>query len=159
MRRDDPVLGYNFAVTLIDSSSVLAQALLGVQLAPMAGFSECSGLEASLDIEEYKEGGNNGTTLKFPTRATWTNLMLKRGIAVSEDLWQWHYDFAEGVGSRRDGIIALMNDQQVPVRVWMFLRGIPIKWRGPVLNAAQSQVALEELEIAHEGLQLIPAGG
>jgi phage tail-like protein len=123
--------------------------------APAAGFSECTGLELALDIEEYKEGGNNGTVLRFPTRAKWTNLRLKRGIALSDDLWQWHYGFVQGTGARRDGVVTLLDEQQNPVKVWLFKRGIPVKWTGPSLNATQSQVAFEEIEIAHEGMTLL----
>jgi phage tail-like protein len=123
--------------------------------APVAGFSECSGLELALDIEEYKEGGNNGTVLRFPTRAKWTNLRLKRGIALSDDLWQWHYGFVQGTGTRRDGVVTLLDEQHNPVKAWSFKRGIPVKWTGPTLNATQSQVAFEEIEIAHEGMTLL----
>jgi phage tail-like protein len=123
--------------------------------APAAGFSECSGLEIALDVEEYKEGGNNGTVLRFPTRAKWTNLRLKRGIALSDDLWLWHYGFVQGMGARRDGVVTLLDEQKNAVKAWSFKRGIPVHWTGPSLNAGQSQVAFEEIEIAHEGMMLL----
>lgn len=122
---------------------------------PTAGFSECTGLEIGMDIEEFKEGGNNGTTLRFPTRVKWTNIRIKRGIALSDDLWQWHYGFVQGTVSRRDGVITLLDETQSPVKVWSFKRGLPVRWTGPSLNATQSQVAFEEIEIAHEGLTLM----
>lgn len=122
---------------------------------PAGGFSECTGLEIALDAEEYKEGGNNGKSLRFPTRVKWTNIRLKRGIALSDDLWLWHYGFVEGTVSRRDGVVTLLDEQQNPVKVWAFKRGLPVRWTGPSLNAMQSQVAIEELEIAHEGLMLM----
>ena len=122
--------------------------------APAAGFSECSGLELTIDVEEYMEGGNNAGVLRFPTRTKWTHLRLKRGLALSDDLWQWHYDFVQGTGARRDGVITLLDEQQNPVKVWSFKRGIPVKWTGSSLNAMQSQLAFEEIEIAHEGLAL-----
>jgi phage tail-like protein len=143
----DPYRSFNFVISLIDSSSA------GTQSA--GGFSECSGLEMSLDVEEYKEGGNNGTVLKNPTRAKWTNLKLKRGLATSDDLWLWHYGFIQGQGQRRDGVVTLMDELQNPVKMWSFRRGIPVKYTGPTLNAAQNQVAIEELEITHEGLRLL----
>jgi phage tail-like protein len=145
--RVDPYRSLNFVISLIDSSSS------GTQTA--GGFSECSGLEMSLEVEEYKEGGNNGTVLKFPTRAKWTNLKLKRGVATSDDLWLWHYSFIQGQVQRRDGVVTLMDELQNPVKTWAFRRGIPVKWTGPTLNAAQNQVAIEELEITHEGLRLL----
>lgn len=153
--RVDPYRSFNFLITLIDSASSLGSLLLPLQLAPVGGFSECSGLELGIDIEEYKEGGNNGAVLRFPTRAKWSNLRLKRGVALSDDLWQWHYDLAQGSVSRRDGVVTLQDEQQNPVKMWSFTRGLPIKWTGPSFNAMQSQVALEEIEIAHEGLTLL----
>ncbi len=150
----DPFRGFNFVISLLDSSSALALAVSALSSAPLAGFSECSGLEMSMDIEEYKEGGNNGTILRFPTRVKWTNLRMKRGMTFAGDLWQWHYDFAQGVGTRRDGIIVLQDETQTPSIVWSFTRGLPIKWTGPSFNAGQSQVAFEEIEIAHEGITI-----
>ena len=106
-----------------------------------------------MDIEEYKEGGNNALILHFPTRVKWANLRLKRGIATADDLWLWHYGLVQGKVVRRDGVVTLQDEQQNPVKVWSFTRGLPVKWTGPSLNAAQNQVAIEELEIAHEGLK------
>ncbi len=122
---------------------------------PAGGFSECTGLEIGMDPEEYKEGGNNGKSLRFPSQIKWTNIKLKRGIALSDDLWLWHYGFVQGTVSRRDGVVTLLDEQQNPVKVWAFKRGLPVRWTGPSLNAMQSQVAIEELEIAHEGLMLM----
>jgi phage tail-like protein len=158
MHRGDPPRAYNFLVSLVNSGSVLTTVLQGIQKIAVAGFSECSGLETTLEVEDYKEGGSNGAVLKFPTRAMWSNLRLKRGIALNDDLWNWHYDFVIGRGQRRDGVIVLQDDQHSPVKVWTFTRGLPLKWTGPSLNATQNQVAIEELEIAHEGLTLKPLG-
>lgn len=156
--RIDPYRSYNFLVTFMDSSSSLMSVLSAIQTVALGGFSECSGLEMDLDVEEYKEGGGNGAILKFPTRVKYSNIRLRRGVAVSDDLWTWHYSFAQGSGKRRDGVIVLQDDQQNPVKVWSFQRGLPVKWLGPSLNAAQSQIAIEEIEIAHEGLKLWTLG-
>jgi phage tail-like protein len=157
--RVDPASAYNFLITFVDSSSVLATAVSQIQTAALGGFSECAGLEMSLKIEEYPEGGRNETSLKFPTRVSWTNLILKRGVTGNPDLWDWHYGFVEGRGKRRDGIIVLQNDLHLPVNIWTFKRGIPVKWTGPALNASQSAVAIESIEIAHEGLRQAPPVG
>jgi phage tail-like protein len=153
--RIDPYRGFNFLIGLVDSSSAIGASATAIQGTAMAGFSECGGLEVSMDIEEFKEGGNNGTILRFPTRIKWSNLRLKRGLALSNDLWLWHYGFVQGQVKRRDGVITLQDEEHNPVKVWSFTRGLPMKWTGPALNAAQGQVAIEELEIAHEGLKLL----
>lgn len=159
--RLDPVLGYNFLVNLLDSSSKLALAqsvtLSTIRDVAVGGFSECSGLEMSLDIEEYEEGGRNGYVLKFPTRVKWSNITLKKGLGVSQALWDWHYSFAIGEGKRLDGIITLQTADHKPHAIWHFRRGLPVKWTGPSLNASQNEVAIEAVEIAHEGIYQLPA--
>ena len=155
-KRVDPFMGYNFLVKLIDSSSQLALSPGAIGSDAMGGFSECSGLEPTLEIEPYQEGGRFGSVLQFPSRVTWAHIRLKRGIVLSDDLWLWIYSFAEGYGTRKDGQIILRNENHKPVKVWEFSRGLPAKWSGPSLNAGQNAVAMEELEIAHEGLKLMP---
>jgi phage tail-like protein len=125
----------------------------------IGGFSECTGLEMALEVEEYKEGGRNGATLKFPTRVTWSPIILKHGMGAGTGLWDWHYDFATGKGKRKDGIITLMNDLHMPSHIWQFRRALPVKYSGPALIAGQSTVAIESIEIQHEGLWQVPFVG
>ena len=159
--RTDPVLAYNFVIGLVDSSSSMAAAIdmASVLSDPIGGFSECSGLEMTMQPEEYKEGGNNGATLKFPSRVAWSNIILKRGIASDTSLWDWQYGFVTGTGTRKDGFIALLNDMHQPNSIWIFQRGLPVKYTGPTMNAMQSNVAIETIEIGHEGLWQMPLIG
>jgi phage tail-like protein len=161
--RSDPVLNHNFVVSLIDSSSVLATLgstlVSGLLDVAVGGFSECQGLEASMKIEEFNEGGNNGTVLKFPGRISWANIKLTRGMAANSSLWDWFYGFAEGHGKRRDGVVALLNEMRVPSNVWFFRQGLLAAYRGPQLNATQNNVAIESVEISHEGLYQLPLIG
>ena len=161
--RTDPALGHNFMISLLDSTSVLTPAsppaLAGILDSAVGGFSECSGLELTLQAEEYKEGGNNGSVLKFASRATWSNITLKRGVTANAELWQWHFSFVEGRGKRRDGVIVLLDGARLPVQVWYFRRGLPVKYSGPSLNAAQHAVAIESIEIGHEGIYQVSGGG
>jgi phage tail-like protein len=80
-------------------------------------------------------------------------------MTFAGDLWQWHYNFSLGIGKRRDGMVILQDEQHNPSVVWSFTRGLPVKWTGPTFNAGQSQVAFEEIEIAHEGLTISSLGG
>ena len=153
-QRHDPPIAHNFVVSLVDSTSAIGAALDLAGLAPAGGFSECTGLEMAMAPQDYKEGGRNGGVLKFPTRVTWGNLTLKHGLTIDTSLWDWYFGFVQGRGMRKDGLIILQNDERLPVAVWQFKRGLPVKWTGPTLNAAQNAVALESLEIAHEGLAL-----
>jgi phage tail-like protein len=153
--RIDPLGTFNFYVTLIDSSSVAGTMVTAAITYTTAGFSECSGLDATVEIMDYREGGVNDYVHRFATRATYSNLTLKHGvISLDDDLWDWHYDWVQGVGTRKDGLIFLLDDAQNPAKIWRFKSGIPTKWVGPSLNASQSTAAIESLEIAHEGLDL-----
>lgn len=161
--RSDPVLGHNFVVSLLDTSDVLTSigtALIsGLLDVAAGGFSECLGLESSMKVEEFNEGGNNATVLKFAGRMSWSNLTLKRGVAANTSLWDWTYDFVQGHGKRRDGVVVLLNEMKVPNSIWYFRRGLPLKYSGPQMNAMQSNVAVESIEIAHEGLYQVPFVG
>lgn len=164
-QRSDPVPAFNFYISLIRTSNSLAKflgdstlekALLSSDLVVAGGFSECSGIEGTLQVEEYSEGGENRFVHKFPTRMTYSNITLKRGITFSQELWKWHFDYANGKGKRLDGLITLLDESENAVRIWAFQKGLPLKWTGPTLNAAQSQVAIETLEIAHQGWKPLP---
>jgi len=161
--RSDPVLNHNFLVSLVDTSSALNTALsIGMSALSdiaLGGFSECSGLEMTMKTEDYKEGGDNGGLRRFAGRVEWTNITLKKGLGSGTALWDWHYGFAIGKGSRRDGLIVLLDARHVPSAAWMFTRGLPVKYSGPAMNATQNSVAIEALEIAHEGVFQLPFVG
>ena len=153
--RIDPLGAFNFFLTLVDGPDFAGTLLNAAKQFSVAAFSECSGIDAAMEVLEYREGGVNDFVHKFPTRATYPNLMLRRGVVpVNNDLWTWHREFVEGRGRRRDGLIYLLNEARLPARIWKFTRGLPVKWTGPTLNAAQSAVAIEAIEISHEGLTL-----
>jgi phage tail-like protein len=153
--RIDPLGGFNFYITLIDSSDLLGSLVTAVLSYAVAGFSECTGLDATVEVMDYREGGVNSYVHKFATRASYSNLVLKRGaIYLYDDLWDWHYSWVQGTGQRKDGLVVLLDESRQPAKIWKFKRGIPMKWVGPSLNASQSSVAVESLDIAHEGLEL-----
>lgn len=153
--RADPLGVFNFYITLVDTSNPVGTLISAAFDYWVAGFSECSGLDATLEIFEYKEGGVNDFVHKFVTRASFANIVLKHGVIFKfDDLWQWHHDWVRGKGQRKDGLIVLQDEARRPAKLWRFKRGIPMKWSGPSLNAGQSNVAVESLEIAHEGLDL-----
>lgn len=155
--RRDPVLGFNFLVSLYDSTARTGPSLTRIALTPLfpaviAGFSECTGLEMTLDMDDWMEGGNNGTVLKFPKRVRNAELVLRHGVTRNADLFNWFYGFTQGAGKRKDGLITLCDAQHKPHTVWGFRRGLPSKYSGPQLNAQQSTVAIESVTITHEGL-------
>lgn len=157
--RVDPLPAFNFLITLIDSSSTFSAIRSGVTDLALGGFTECSGLESTLETTEYREGGVNDRIHRFPGRITFANIVLRRGVGFGEGLYLWHREFLEGKGKRRDGYIVLQSESRIPIKIWSFSRGLPIKWSGPTLNAQASAVAIESLEIAHEQLTLVFSPG
>ncbi|HSX63067.1 MAG TPA: phage tail protein [Tahibacter sp.] len=158
--RLDPLLAYNFQVSLIDAQATSAGAVTSIALSPvvanpLAGFNECSGLDATLDVEKYEEGGNNGTVLLFPKRHKYGEITLRRGAAVNHDLFHWFYNVSQGVVLRKDGVITLLDARHRPHTAWGFRRGLPVKFSAPTFNAQQNAVAIESITIAHEGLYLL----
>lgn len=153
--RIDPLGVYNFYLILLDSQSSVGTLISVAVNYFVAGFSECSGIEASFEVMELKEGGVNSHVWKLPVRASHSNITLKHGAIYSyDDLWDWHYGWVQGRGTRKDGLIVLNDNGGQPAKMWKFRRGMPVKWSGPALNASQSNVAIEALEIAHEGLEM-----
>jgi phage tail-like protein len=118
----------------------------------VGGFSECTGLEIDIEIEEYREGGLNDYVHGFAGRAKYPALVLKRGLTISDTLWTWHQDVINGQFTRKNGTIYLLNTQRVPTIWWNFRNAIPTKWSGPSLRAAASELAVESIELVHQGL-------
>jgi phage tail-like protein len=155
--RLDPPLNHNFLVMIVDTSSFRSKVVSGafslIGDVLLGGFSECSGLKMDMEDAKRHEGGRNNTELRFPTRITWPNIILKRGVSrVSQSGWDWLYDFGDGKVKRKDGLIMLLDSHHLPHNIWTFKRGFPVKFEGPEMNGVGNEVAIESLEIAHEGL-------
>jgi phage tail-like protein len=127
---------------------------------PPADFSQCTGLASEVSVEEYQEGGENRFSYRFPSRAQVGNLVLKRGTTSDPSLWLWYAEYvARGRVVPRDGQVLLLSAVDgalVPVRVWAFRRGWPVKMTGPDLDAMSAGVAIESVEIAHHGITFVP---
>ncbi|MFF0204631.1 phage tail protein [Streptomyces sp. NPDC005017] len=129
----------------------------------MADFSECTGLAAETGVEEYAEGGENRFTHRFPSRGSAPSLVLKRGATADRGLWDWYSEYGRlGRVGPRDGqvqLLGMVDGKPAPVRVWSFRRGWPVKIAGPDLDAMSVGVAVESVEIAHQGLTLVTLPG
>jgi phage tail-like protein len=128
-----------------------------------AGFQECTGLELEMDVQELKEGGRNDGVIQRVGAGKYSRITLKRGMLYGEDnkinseLWGWIQGVLTGTRPvrRYDGMIQMMSaDLNVVHATWIFERGLPAKIAGPQLNAKTGDIAVEELQIAHEGLRL-----
>jgi phage tail-like protein len=119
---------------------------------PCGGFSECSGLQLETEVQEYAEGGLNSHTWKLAGRTKQSNVTLKRGI-VNKMLWDWHHAIAIGdYVSRNCTILVHDPSGKSDVLEFQLLDAFPVKWIGPELAAGQNNLAIETMEVAHQGL-------
>ncbi|WP_428268705.1 phage tail protein [Haliangium sp.] len=151
------VPGFRFIVTLHPADAFLPASIsLLATLVPAAAFKEVSGLSGELEVMSYAEGGVNDKVHQLPVRHSWSRITLKRGIVLGGGLWDWYAaGLQDPLGSRRDGTILLLSLQGIPMMAWHFTAGLAAKWSGPDLDATADALAMESLEIAHEGLEFI----
>ncbi|HEY3625647.1 MAG TPA: phage tail protein [Terracidiphilus sp.] len=139
--RNDPFTAGNFRVE--------------IQGITATSFSEVRGLELSIDVVEYRPGDAKGNTeQKLPGMYKSADVTLKRGLTRDLSLWNWINSGLNGNITRTSVAIVLLDQADNPVLVWKLRNAWPRKWSGPALNAGCSDVAIEELELAHEGLEL-----
>ena len=119
-----------------------------------AGFSECAGLQVETEVEEIQEGGVNELVHRLPKGSKYTNLTLKHGIPTSDVLWQWHKDVVQGKVKRKMVNVLLLDNQGQEQWRWTFKNAYPVKWIGPDLKADNSAIALETLELVHDGFDV-----
>jgi phage tail-like protein len=137
-KRIDPYFGFKFRISI--------QGIIE------GGFSELSGLQVTTQIEDFVEGGLNSFVHKFPKETTFSNLVLKKGLADSKELWQWHRDVIINNFVRRDVQIFLFkNNTDEIAQQWSFTKAFPVKWSGPEFKADSNTVAFETLELVHHG--------
>ncbi|MEU1285835.1 phage tail protein [Kitasatospora sp. NPDC036755] len=116
-------------------------------------FTTCSGLGAQVEIEQYAEGGNNGFAWQLPGRITWSNITLTRAVtADTTKIARWLSEIVRKVEPKDGEIVALRPDLSRIVG-WQVLGIVPVRWEGPSFDPANSQAAMETLEIAHAGLR------
>ncbi len=118
-----------------------------------AGFSEVSGFDASLDVVEYREGTDIITPRKLPGLAKYGNITLKWGATETMDLYEWIQEcIVEGTIERKTVTIIAIDEEGEDVATWQVLEAWPTKYTAPDFNATASEVAIELLELAHEGM-------
>ncbi len=121
-----------------------------------AYFKSVSGLKYESEVVDYKEGGYNVGVRRCVGPAKWPNLVFKRGFTGSSSLLEWRrmwlQDGLSGKLERVTGKIVQLSSDFKPVCSWEFYNGWPCKWEGPEYDASKSELAIETLEVAHEGL-------
>ena len=144
--RKDPFRGFNFRVDIDGIGS--------------GSFSEVSGLTADGDAVDYREGTDAiNNVRKLQGLRKFSMIVMKRGYIKDDELWRWYTRIYNGQDDRRNGSVVLYNEQRKPVMRWLFENAWINKIEGPSLKASGNEVAIESMELCHEGLsfELEPA--
>lgn len=137
-QRVDPYNQYNFLVELDGITR--------------AGFKECTGLDTTQEIVEYREGGDLLAIRQLPGLIHYSNILLKRGMTNDRELWEWRKQAQDGRVVRKTGSIILLDQAGAEKGRWDFFEAWPVSWKGPSFDATANGVAIETLEITHEGI-------
>lgn len=138
-RSRDPFGGFRFRVEIDDIT--------------VAGFSEVSGLQVEVEVEDYREGGMNEYIHRLAGPARYpNNLVLKHGITDVDALWVWHHHGVQGKVKRKNVAIILLNSMGEEAWRWTVKEAYPMRWIGPDLRANAAEVAVETIELVHRGI-------
>ena len=156
MSNDYPLQGFRFQVDF--KEQMLTNEAEGGDVVLCSGaFSECSGLELTMEPKSIREGGNNGRQHHFVGPVGYGQLTLKRGMTANFDLWRWFSRTMQkdGSGVRASGFVVMLAADGTTERLRFELEGcLPIKLRAPTLNAKEGAIAVEEMQIAYEVMRL-----
>jgi phage tail-like protein len=120
-------------------------------------FAECTGIEATMEPKVIKEGGRNYGAAQRAGPVTFATVILKRGMTSTRDLWNW-FDLLSGQSKyayRLAAVLSVLGSGGEPALVWRLDRAMPVKFKVADLNARATEVGVEELHLAHEGLRLV----
>ncbi len=119
-------------------------------------FAECTGLEATVEPKVIKAGGSNYGPVQRMGRVSFATVVLKRGMTTTRDLWDWFQHVCAGNYAYRLSVEIEMRDaSSTPALTWALARALPVKFKAADLNARGTEVGIEELHLAHEGLTLV----
>ena len=119
-------------------------------------FQSVSGLSVDIETEEFAEGGENRFKHKFPVRSKFPNLVLKRGMVTDSQLIKWCRDAIESFDfAPVDLTVKLLNENHEPLVTWNVVHAYPIKWDVAELNAEQSKVTIETIELAYNYFTIV----
>ena len=118
-----------------------------------AGFSDCTGFGSTIEVIDYREGGEAATVRKLPGKVSYPDIVVKWGVTDSRELYDWHLAAVNGQIERKNGSIILLDDTgQEKVR-WNFFAAWPSKWDGPDFSAKGNDVAIDTLTVSCERVE------
>lgn len=143
-----PLVAFNFEVRI----------RCGGEAAMLCGgaFTECDGLEMSMEVKTIRQGGDNTRQIRLAGPASFGQLTLRRGMSAGFDLWGWFNRSLADPGLRADVEVALLLPDRSDAVAWVLSRCLPLKLKAAPLNAREGAMAVEELQLAYESLSLRP---
>src|SRR5215510_9788072 len=142
-----PFTAFNFSVEINKAGST--------ELLCAAAFSDCDGLEMTMDVKTIREGGNNGRQIRLTGAFNYGQVTLKRGMTGNFDLWDWVSETLRNPSLRADAeVVVLDGDRRTKRASFQLTRCLPVKLKAPPLNAKDGMIAIEELQLAYESLSL-----
>jgi phage tail-like protein len=147
--RVEPYVAFNFSVEITDG-----------RVAPdgtpkplcEAAFSECDGLEMTMEVKTIKEGGANGQLIRLTGPVGYGQLTLKRGMTANFDLWDWFRRVIADPGLRLNAEVVMYAKNRTVCTRFLLRRCVPVKLKAPALNAKDGMVAIEEMQLAYESI-------
>jgi len=144
-----PFVAFNFGVEIT---------IPGVP-APLCGasFAECDGLEMTMEVKTIREGGNNGRQIRLSGPVSFGQLVLKRGMTRDRDLWDWFSDSFNDPSLRATTEVVMFSSEAgtyTAGKRFVLTGCVPVKLKAPPLNAKDGLIAIEEMQIAYESLEL-----
>jgi phage tail-like protein len=148
-----PLIPFRFQLRFRQSGAGAAQ---GNEVDLCQGaFAECTGLEATMEPKVIRSGGVNHGAFQRAGQVTHATVILKRGMTDNRHLWKWFALVAGGdYAARMDVDIDMLDGAGTKVMSWSLARCMPVKFKAADLSARATEVAVEELHLAHEGLTL-----
>lgn len=142
-----PPVGFHFKVEFQGINGLRSQD---------AFFQEVSGLSRELEMEQLKEGGENRFTHKLPTRASYQDLELKRGLFTDSAIITWVEDAIENLDIQPVTVlVSLLNEQHEPLQTYQFVNAWPKKWSVSNFNAQESNIVVETMSIAYQFFTIV----
>ena len=116
-------------------------------------FSEVSGFDATIDVVEYRAGDDPAITpTKLPGLIKYGNITLKWGSSETMVLYDWLIDITEGTIEKKTVTLTALDEEGSPAASWRCINAWPVKYTAPDFNGTSSEVAIETIGLAHEGL-------
>lgn len=119
------------------------------------GFAQAAGLDKESRVIEYRGSATPGfSPTKMAGMHKFANVTLKRGVTADREFLSWLSTTKTGTARRHDLVISLLDEKHEPVMIWKLKNALPIKVEAPQLEASGNDVAIDSIELAHEGLEL-----